>query len=409
MATPLEGTLGREMRVLVLDGHQNQAVACVRSLSRQGHAVWVGESDSWSKAGLSRFCSGTFRYALPQKDPDQFLNDILQQCRDQPGTFVLPTTETTTLLLSAHRTKLFAAGARMVLPDHVDLLRAVDKGHTTGLAAALGIATPRTACVNSLADAQSVGEKLRFPVVLKPRSSQEVSHAGSVRTTGRTLYAADARQLEDGYLAMSSKCSYFLAQEFVEGTGTGYFALMNHGHLRAEFAHRRIRDVHPTGSGSALRESILPDPEIRRSSMALLQALNWHGVAMVEYRLRDDGIPVFLEVNGRFWHSLALPCFAGVDFPALMGRIAEAGDIDPVAGYRVGVRCRWLIGDFRHLVAVWKGKPAGYSGKFPGRLETLLAELTPTPGTFHDNFMLRDPLPEFGDWIRFARQVVTGR
>ena len=48
------------MRVLVLDGNQNQAVACVRSLAKKGHTVLVGNTSSWSKAGWSRSCAGTF-------------------------------------------------------------------------------------------------------------------------------------------------------------------------------------------------------------------------------------------------------------------------------------------------------------------------------------------------------------
>src|SRR5260370_40165197 len=103
---------------------------------------------------------------------------------------------------------------------------------------------------------------------------------------------------------MRRHCSAVLIHEFVEGTGTGYFALMNHGELRAEFAHQRIRDVHPTGSGSAVRISVEPDPEIRRSSLAILSSLRWHGVAMVEYREQPGAPAVFMEVNGRFWHSL---------------------------------------------------------------------------------------------------------
>src|SRR5207253_7321949 len=121
----------------------------------------------------------------------------------------------------------------------------------------------------------------------------------------------------------------------------GYFALLHHGEPRAEFAHRRIRDVYPTGSGSAVRISIEPDPEIRRSSLAILAALRWHGVAMVEYR-KPAGLPaVFMEVNGRFWHSLPLACYAGVDFPELLVRMAADGDVEPSLAYRGGVRCRW--------------------------------------------------------------------
>jgi hypothetical protein len=85
--------------------------------------------------------------------------------------------------------------------------------------------------------------------------------------------------------------------------------------------------------------------------------------------------------------------------------MAEFGDVDPPPPYKVGLKCRWLVGDFRHLVEVWKGPPSGFPGKFPRRLPTLLAEVTPKPGTFHDNFEWTDPLPELGDWIHFVRQV----
>jgi predicted ATP-grasp superfamily ATP-dependent carboligase len=394
------------MRILVLDGNQNQAVACVRSLARQGHSVHVGESASWSKAGWSRYCSGRFVYASPQAAPQAFLTDLLNEAAKEHGTLVLPMTEATTLLISAHRADFIAASARLVLPEHTDLLRAVDKNCTTALAQSLGIAVPKTYSVEQANQHDDVVRQIRFPVVLKPKSSQEQSAEGKVHSTGRPVYASNAAELASAFSKMQPRCSSVLIQEFVEGTGTGYFALMNHGELGAEFAHRRIRDVHPTGSGSALRESILPAPKIRECSLAMLRALNWHGVAMVEFRLTADGTPVFLEINGRFWHSLALACVAGVDFPALLARMAEFGDVDSPPPYKTGVHCRWLVGDFRHLIEVWRGRPVGYPGNFPQRWSTLKAELTPNPGTFHDNFVWNDPLPELGDWIHVFQQVV---
>jgi predicted ATP-grasp superfamily ATP-dependent carboligase len=393
------------VRILVLDGNQNQAVACVRSLARQGHSVRVGESHSWSKAGWSRFCAGTFQYASPQLHPDQFLDDLLAESQKEPGTLVLPMTEATTLMISAHRERFAAIGARFVLPTHGDLLRAVDKSQTTDLARSLGMVVPTTLTVSCSEAIPDSVQALRFPVVLKPRTSEESMAQGRMRATGRPRYARDVAQMQEAFSELRQNCSSVLVQDFVEGTGTGYFALMNRGRLRAEFAHRRIRDVHPTGSGSALRESVPPDSKVRDFGLAMLRALNWHGVAMIEFRLRDDGVPVFLEVNGRFWHSLPLACSAGADFPALLAHMAEFGDVEPPSPYKVGVRCRWLVGDFRHLVEVWSGCPPGYPGVFPGRWTTLLAELTPRLGTFHDNFMWRDPLPELGDWIRFGQQL----
>jgi hypothetical protein len=86
--------------------------------------------------------------------------------------------------------------------------------------------------------------------------------------------------------------------------------------------------------------------------------------------------------------------------------MAESGDVERQISFRAGVRCRWLLGDFRHLVEVWRGAPAGYPRPYPGRLRSLLAVLTPVPCTFHDNFQWSDPLPEFGDWIDFLDRVL---
>ena len=399
------------MNILVLDGNQNQAVASVRSLARAGHNVFVGESASWStagrsKAGWSRFCSGTLHYPSPQEHVDAFLETIVAFARLHPGVLVLPMSEATTLPISARREFLLAAGACLVLPDHADLLRAFDKDETTRLAASLGIAVPMTSLIANAEQASAAKESVRYPVVLKPRTSEETTVAEKIRTTGRPQYARDAREFEDAYRDLSSRASAVLVQEFVPGEGTGYFALMHHGELRAEFAHQRIRDVYPTGSGSAVRVSVDPDPEIRKSSLAILSALRWHGVAMVEYRKQPGRPPVFMEVNGRFWHSLALACYSGADFPALLARMAENGDIEPSMNYHSGVHCRWLVGDARHLVEVWKGPPVGYPGTYPGKFRTLLDVLTPVPGTYHDLFQLSDPLPELADWIYICKRLL---
>ena len=395
------------MNILVLDGNQNQAVASVRSLARAGHQVFVGESSSWSKAGWSRAATGTIRYPAPKQNVAAFVDSIATFVRQRPGTLVLPMTEATMLPISTHRDELLAAGARLVLPDHEDVLHAFDKDYTTQLAASLGVAIPRTILISAPQQADRAAHSARYPVVLKPRASEEFAD-GAIRTAGRPRYARDSNEFAQAYRDLSQRSSAVLLQEFVRGEGTGYFALMHHGELRAEFAHQRIRDVYPTGSGSALRVSIEPDAEIRRASLAILSALRWHGVAMVEYRKQPGQPPVFMEVNGRFWHSLPLACYAGVDFPALLAQMAEHGDVPPATAYKPGVRCRWLLGDARHLVEVWKGPPAGYPEPYPSRLQTLLRVLTPVPGTHHDLFQWNDPLPELGDWLHtFTRMLGT--
>src|SRR5262249_49931090 len=104
------------MRVLVLDGNENQAVACVRSLARAGHCVHVGASTSWSKAGWSRGCHARFTYPAPETDSEAFVARIVQEVAKGCGTLVLPMTERSTLPLSARRDEILRNGGRLVLP-----------------------------------------------------------------------------------------------------------------------------------------------------------------------------------------------------------------------------------------------------------------------------------------------------
>jgi predicted ATP-grasp superfamily ATP-dependent carboligase len=143
------------MRILVLDGNQNQAVASVRSLANAGHEVLVGEASPWSKAGWSRLCRGTFQYPHPEKDAAGFIARISETAKQQHGTLVLPMTEATTLPVSAQRDALLSAGARLVLPDHADVLRAFNKDEMVQLAASIGIAVPNTVAVSNVERAKN--------------------------------------------------------------------------------------------------------------------------------------------------------------------------------------------------------------------------------------------------------------
>ena len=393
------------MRVLVLDGNENQAVACVRSLARAGHRPWVGAETAWAKAGWSRACAGYFQYPSAEHDAERFSASVAAEAAREPGTLVLPMTERTTLPLSASRVSLVAAGARLLLPPHETIQRAFDKQATTRLAKSLGLVVPETVTVSGVEAARHAAGTVKYPVVLKPRSSHESDGRG-VRATGAPRYARDARQFMAAWSNLTARSPSILVQEFIDGVGVGYFALLGGGRLRAEFAHRRLRDVRPTGSGSSLRVSASIDPRLRDQALSILSALDWTGVAMVEFRVRHDGTPVFLEVNGRFWNSLALAVHAGADFPALVATLVAEGDVDVPPPYREGVRCRWILGDVRHLIEVWRGAPDAYPGTFPTRLKTLTDVLIPTPGTWHDNFAWQDPLPELGDWLHFFSRKV---
>jgi predicted ATP-grasp superfamily ATP-dependent carboligase len=396
------------MTVLVLDGNENQSVAAVRSLAGAGHRVLVGAETAWSKAGWSRFASDTFVYTSPEADVEGFVARVAAVTRDCGGAFLMPMTERTLLPLSRARARLVEAGGTFVMPAHDRVREACSKAYTTNLARSLGIAVPRTWSIgDDPVEVRRLSEELPYPVVLKPAMSHEPGDR-TMRSTGAPAYAKNPDEFLEAWRLITRRARAIVVQEFVTGSGAGYFALVRNGEPLLEFAHRRIRDIRPTGSGSAVRESVPLDPALRDASRRLLAALEWHGVAMVEFRVRPDGTPIFLEVNGRFWTSLPLAIAAGVDFPRQLVELGTTGQVSPDLPYRIGIRCRWWLGDLRHLLHVWRGAPAGYPVKFPGRLATLVAFLTPRRGTIHDNFWWSDPLPELGDWLHFFGRKLPG-
>jgi len=182
---------------------------------------------------------------------------------------------------------------------------------------------------------------LGFPLVVKPHRSR-VATAKGWKSCDVT-FANDAGALAQELSRRGAHEFPIILQERIVGPGLGVFAHYHRGRLVTLFSHRRIRERPPWGGLSVLSESVPLDPEARDAAVALLDDLQWHGVAMVEFKRDDrDGRAKLMEINGRFWGSLQLAIDAGVDFPQLLLQGIESGEFAPRPPYRVGVRNRWL-------------------------------------------------------------------
>src|ERR1700676_4914083 len=73
---------------------------------------------------------------------------------------------------------------------------------------------------------------------------------------------------------------------------------------------------------------------------------------MVEFKLDPrDGVPKLMEINPRFWGSIALAICAGADFPTMAVDLAT-GQRVVASPYAIGKRARWLVpGDVAHSIA----------------------------------------------------------
>jgi hypothetical protein len=115
--------------------------------------------------------------------------------------------------------------------------------------------------------------------------------------------------------------------------------------------HRRIREW-PASGGVSTAARAIRDPALLRSGKAILDALQWHGVAMVEFKYRPDVEDyVFIELNGKFWGSAELALSAGVNFGADLIRVYRGEFLEYDDKYDEECEFYWpLDGD---LLALW--------------------------------------------------------
>ncbi|MCI0353853.1 MAG: ATP-grasp domain-containing protein [Acidobacteria bacterium] len=352
------------MAVFVTDGNQRATLAVVRALGRAGIPVIVGETTERSLASSSRYCSGSAAYPSPSAEEDLFRQFLQREMATGRYRMLLPMTDVTTrLAVEAHAA--FPPEVRLPLPTAQQVELAQDKGSVLDLAQRLGIACPETWQPRTEQELELLAARLRYPVVIKPRFSRFRRDGTWVR--GDVCYAANAQELAQRYRESGAALPGTLIQERVTGEGLGVFLLLWNGETKAAFCHRRLREKPPWGGVSVYRESIPPQEPLISNSIALLRALEWQGVAMVEYKVdASTGTAKLMEVNGRFWGSLQLASDAGLNFPALLYRLTQGEDVPAITDYRAGVRSRWLLGDLDHLLLRLRGRtPPGGVG-IPG-------------------------------------------
>ncbi|MCL4233494.1 MAG: ATP-grasp domain-containing protein [Deltaproteobacteria bacterium] len=342
------------MRVIVCDASERSALAAVRSLGRAGHEVHVAATRHPALASVSRYATRFFSVSDPMAAPRLFAEQVLAEARRIGAELIVPLTDASCFALGR------ADHLGLVLQPGIETLElAADKYEVFRLARALDIDTPRTEAIPS-PDAP-IPADLPWPAVVKPRRSRV--RDGETLVALGVSYAANERELRARLATLPAGAFPVLLQERVTGDGVGYFALARDGVVLAEFFHRRLRELPPSGGVSVLREAMVPDARVRRHALALIERLGWTGPIMVEFKRDADGRPTLMEINGRFWGSLQLAIDAGVDFPALLAKM-KSGEAFAVPGFRPRLRTRHLLGDVESLaVALVKGPSALPAGR----------------------------------------------
>lgn len=400
-------------RVLVTDASRGSAIAFIRSLGRGGFDVVAADYNPRSAGFRSRYASERLMYPDPAHAPHEAVEVLRREAKRRKIDLIVPVSDDILLPLSQARAS-FEGICRLAVPDPAALATFTDKEATLQLGRRLGVPTPRTAMVHTVAQALQHAPDLGWPVVVKPVASR-VYREDSVEAF-EVVYADGPESLRARMALLEGRCAVLL-QEYRVGEGHGLELLTDAGRPIAEFQHRRLHEVPITGGASSLRESVSIDPVLREHAVALLQAVRWTGLAMVEFRVGPEG-PVLMEINGRIWGSLPLAVKSGVDFPRrlvelYLGAGASNGEALSAIGQGgavAGVRSRNIGLEMVWIASVLRRQRRYPFLDAPSRREALRAALRlPLPRDGFDVLSRDDPMPGLADLAhatgRLARKL----
>ena len=411
----MESVLTRRLPAVVLGIDTPIGLTVIRDLGRHGVAVY-GIGRTASALGMS---SRFLHQGLVRAAGEEALVAQLVELGARLGEACLfAISEGDIELLNRHRDRLGAY--RIMFADKARMDSVLNKDRTYEAAERVGIRTPRTEQVASMAEAQAAGARLRFPVVLKWANPQDaaVRLGAAGLTLEKTRYCDTPAELLAHLRQFERVGIYPLIQEYCAGFGLGQFILMHEGRAHYTFQHQRVHEWPPEGGFSSMCESLPRERHqaLMARSIALLQELGWEGVAMVEYRHDPaTGESALMEVNGRFWGSLPLAYHAGASFPVMCYRLLGHGEAIDDRGYRGGVRCRYMVPETKRLARILfaRAKIADKTLVFRPLPELLgyCADFV-RPGSSYYVFDARDPRPflhDVGQMLSKGVRAVAGR
>jgi predicted ATP-grasp superfamily ATP-dependent carboligase len=375
--------------VLITSANSIKALVAIRSLGKKGLPVFTADSTYRALGSFSKYSKKFFPYTPPSTNLAAFISDLQSTLKKNSCEVLMPVHSEDTYVIAKHKSA-FEPLVKVPLHDYEILANVNNKGYLMKVAEDLGLPIPPTYLVKSLTELKAVSETISYPAVIKLRESASSIGLSYVHSKDELI----VRFKETIERFKLSPSDYPLIQEYVTGDGYGVSLLFNKGDPRALFSHKRIREYPITGGPSSCRVSVRM-PEMEKIAVDLLKHFQWHGVAMVEFKLTPEKKPVIMEINPRFWGSLNQAILAGVDFPTMVYTMAVEGDVKPVFNYKLGIESRNALMD---SVAVLK--TIRKTGNF-----RLLKELMRLPRN-DDILSIDDPLPAINFFGRGIKELI---
>jgi predicted ATP-grasp superfamily ATP-dependent carboligase len=332
---------GVELDVLLTDGDYKHTYTAVRALHEKNLKVGVICSSFNNITFFSRFVEKRFfiktdiNKNVDSKTYEEYKNALIDILKKNKVSVLLPIGNSSCKLVSEYKDEIEKYTSTPIVDKKIMRI-AQDKNKTFKFAEKIGISIPITFYLKNRKDVQKILREINYPCVIKKTNMGESG----------VVYCNNRQELVSGLEKIFSKKkkneSLPLIQEYVRGSGVGFYALFEKGKCRAYFMHERIHEYPITGGASSLAKSSYSE-ELKKIGVKLLKKLKWHGVVMIEFKKNEiNGGYKLMEINPKFWGSLELSLKSGINFPYLAYLLALNKKL-PKTSYKKNVYFRWLL------------------------------------------------------------------
>lgn len=327
--------------VLLTDGDYKNTYAILRALKSEGLKVGILIHKYSSITYFSRLIDKRFIIKSKLvKNPSQsvfsdFFDELRSILQKNDIAVFMPVGNVSYKFASLYKQEI-EKYCKVPVVDNEIMNIAQDKSKTFEFAKRNGIPIPQTLSFTKTDDFFKSINSIKFPCVLKKTNYNESG----------VVYCNNKEELTDAFTKISEAVkegsSLPVIQEYITGQGTGYYGIYDHGKCAGYFMHERIHEFPITGGASTLAKSVFKQ-DLKETGDRLLTSLNWHGVAMVEFK-RDSvsGELKLMEINPKFWGSFELSYKAGINFAYLAYLVAMQKEI-PKSSYKNDVYFRWTL------------------------------------------------------------------
>lgn len=336
--------------VVLTYGRSMMSLSAAASLRRYGVRVIGCDDVEMTVLNFSKHVDECFVYEPCEDGEEAYLSSLKEQLikhkPDDGKPYILMPMFRDAKILARYESYFKGVIDAVAVPDVQSISQISPKDVFAKKCQEHDLKIPKTIDPSSLEDAERAAQEIGFPVLIKPVDERGGRGIHKIKDMEELRLRAEESKHQYG--------RYPLVQELIDGEDYCVAVLCDQGDVISHMAYKNLYQF-PKDSGAGSMRETIPDTPFIETVRALMKAINWHGVAEIDFRWNgDEGEQGYLiEVNARFWAGLHHSIESGVDFPVQLYQLFAEGRVtypsNVVIGHKTKIPGLWTVSAIQEI------------------------------------------------------------